>query len=67
VDSGGGEQPGASSGTRSGPGARVRQQACAAAAQERLAGGVGAKRPRLTGGAAAARIDARGSGVRGWR
>jgi hypothetical protein len=41
-DSGGGEQPGVSSGARSDPGVRVRQQACAAAAQERSAGGAGA-------------------------
>jgi hypothetical protein len=41
------------------PGARVRQQACAAAAQERLAGGAGAKRPRRTGGVTAARTGTR--------
>jgi hypothetical protein len=55
----GGEQPGASSGARSGPGARVRQQVCATAAQERPAGGAGAKQPRRTGGAIAARTGAR--------
>jgi hypothetical protein len=38
-DPGGGEQPGVSSDARSGPGARVRQQACATAAQERFVGG----------------------------
>jgi hypothetical protein len=37
-DPGGGEQPGVSSDARSGPGARVRQQACAAAAQEWFVG-----------------------------
>jgi hypothetical protein len=41
------------------PGARVRQQACAAAAQERLAGGAGAKRPSRTGGVTAARTSTR--------
>jgi hypothetical protein len=38
-DPGGGKQPGVSSDARSGPGARVRQQACATAAQERFVGG----------------------------
>jgi hypothetical protein len=38
-DPGGGEQPGVSSDARSGPGARVRQQAFATAAQERFVGG----------------------------
>jgi hypothetical protein len=41
-DPGGGEQLGVSSGARSDQGARVRQQACVAAAQERFAGGAGA-------------------------
>jgi hypothetical protein len=48
-----------SSGARSGLGTRVRQQACTAAAQERLAGGAGAKRPRRTGGVTAARTGMR--------
>jgi hypothetical protein len=58
-DPGGGEQPGVSSGTRGGPGARVRLQACAAAAQEWLAGDAEAKRPRRTGGVTAARTGTR--------